>query len=78
MDLSNKEVHKGKLAKKSIKILEQAGPEGAHLRKGAYLSFSTLSYFVKGKVSGKRTKLQLLHEVSGYVKPGMMLALMVR
>ncbi len=44
---------------------------------GAYLSWRNLNYsvFVRDKL--RKKELQLLHDVSGYVKPGMMLALMV-
>lgn len=45
-------------------------------KQGAYLSWHNLSYEVKTKIGGKKTWLQLLHNVSGYVKPGMLLALM--
>jgi hypothetical protein len=45
---------------------------------GAYLSWSNLNYSVFVRKGLKKQELQLLHDVSGYVKPGMMLALMVR
>jgi hypothetical protein len=45
---------------------------------GAYLSWDNLNYSVFVRKGLKKTELQLLHDVSGYVKPGMMLALMVR
>ncbi len=44
--------------------------------KGAYLSWSNLNYSVFVRKGIKKNELQLLHDVSGYVKPGMMLALM--
>ena len=50
-DLSSR-VQKGKLSKKSQKILEAAGAEGARLRKGAYLSFEKLSYLSKARYRG--------------------------
>eukprot|EP01087_Luapelamoeba_hula_P008964 TRINITY_DN2282_c0_g1_i1.p1 TRINITY_DN2282_c0_g1~~TRINITY_DN2282_c0_g1_i1.p1 ORF type:complete len:1497 (-),score=261.71 TRINITY_DN2282_c0_g1_i1:27-4118(-) len=43
-----------------------------HMTKGAYLSFDDLCY----TVSSEGTSLQLLHNICGYSKPGMMLALM--
>ncbi len=46
------------------------------LETGAYLSWQDLSYSVSIRKGLKSTDLQLLHDVSGYVKPGMMLALM--
>jgi hypothetical protein len=45
---------------------------------GAYLSWDNLNYSVFVRKGLKKTELQLIHDVSGYVKPGMMLALMVR
>jgi ATP-binding cassette subfamily G (WHITE) protein 2 (SNQ2) len=50
---------------------------GEFVEGGAYLSWSKLNYSVMVR-SGlvKKSELQLLHEVSGFVKPGMMLALM--
>lgn len=44
---------------------------------GAYLSWHNLNYSVTVREKLKKKELQLLHEVSGYVKPGMLLALMV-
>ncbi len=44
---------------------------------GAYLSWHNLNYSVFINKGLKKSKLQLLHDISGYVKPGMMLALMV-
>jgi hypothetical protein len=45
---------------------------------GAYLSWNNLDYSVQIRKGLKKRDLQLLHGVHGYVKPGMMLALMVR
>lgn len=45
---------------------------------GAYLSWHDLSYSVFTRKGLKKRELRLLNNVSGYVKPGMMLALMVR
>jgi hypothetical protein len=44
---------------------------------GAYLSWNNLDYSVQIRKGLKKVDLQLLHGVHGYVKPGMMLALMV-
>ncbi len=44
---------------------------------GAYLSWHNLNYSVLINKGLKKSKLLLLHDISGYVKPGMMLALMV-
>jgi hypothetical protein len=44
---------------------------------GAYLSWNNLDYSVQIRKGLKKHDLQLLHGVHGYVKPGMMLALMV-
>jgi ABC-type multidrug transport system ATPase subunit len=43
---------------------------------GAYLSWNNLDYSVQIRKGLKKVDLQLLHGVHGYVKPGMMLALM--
>jgi ABC-type multidrug transport system ATPase subunit len=43
---------------------------------GAYLSWNNLDYSVQIRKGLKKHDLQLLHGVHGYVKPGMMLALM--
>jgi hypothetical protein len=48
------------------------------LQGGAYLSWHHLNYTVFNRSGLKKKPLQLLHDVSGYVKPGSMLALMVR
>jgi hypothetical protein len=48
------------------------------LQGGAYLSWHHLNYTVYNRSGLKKKPLQLLHDVSGYVKPGSMLALMVR
>jgi hypothetical protein len=57
-----------------------AGHKNKHEKadNGAYLSWSNLNYSVFVRKGLKKRELQLLHDVSGYVKPGMMLALMVR
>jgi hypothetical protein len=44
---------------------------------GAYLSWQHLNYTVFNRSGLKKQPLQLLHDVSGFVKPGNMLALMV-
>jgi ABC-type multidrug transport system ATPase subunit len=49
---------------------------GEFVEGGAYLSWHKLNYSVTVRSGLKKNDLQLLHEVSGFVKPGMMLALM--
>jgi hypothetical protein len=51
---------------------------GEFVEGGAYLSWHHLNYSVFARDGiVKKKELQLLHDVSGFVKPGMMLALMV-
>ena len=45
--------------------------------KPAFMEWKNLRYTVKTKRFGKNKHLTLLHDVCGYVKPGMLLALMV-
>jgi len=46
--------------------------------KPAFMEWKNLRYTVKTKRFGKNKHLTLLHDVCGYVKPGMLLALMVQ
>jgi hypothetical protein len=66
----------GKVEGSADQVLEKRG--GGFVEGGAYLSWHHLNYSVFTQSGLKKTELQLLHDVSGYVKPGMMLALMVR
>lgn len=50
---------------------------GEFIEGGAYLSWNHLNYSVSIRSGLKKRELQLLHDISGFVKPGMMLALMV-
>ncbi|EGC32253.1 hypothetical protein DICPUDRAFT_155800 [Dictyostelium purpureum] len=43
---------------------------------GCYMQWKDLVYEVDGKKDGKKQRLRLLNEINGYVKPGMLLALM--
>ncbi|GAM18188.1 hypothetical protein SAMD00019534_013630 [Acytostelium subglobosum LB1] len=43
---------------------------------GCYMQWKDLVYEVDVKKDGKRQRLRLLNEINGYVKPGMLLALM--
>jgi len=43
---------------------------------GCYMQWKNLVYEVDIKKDGKKQKLRLLNEINGYVKPGMLLALM--
>eukprot|EP01132_Coremiostelium_polycephalum_P000972 gene972-1237_t len=43
---------------------------------GCYMQWKNLVYEVDIKKDGKRQRLRLLNEINGYVKPGMLLALM--
>ncbi len=65
-------------AVKSAHMKEEEGKDGHQdLMGGAYLSWHHLNYSVSVRSGMSSNSLQLLHDVSGYVKPGMMLALMV-
>ncbi|ELR10948.1 ABC2 type transporter superfamily protein [Acanthamoeba castellanii str. Neff] len=55
---------------------ESASSGGGLLKGGAYLSWQHLNYTVFNRSGLKKQPLQLLHDVSGFVKPGNMLALM--
>jgi hypothetical protein len=61
--------------KDTVASTEKMG--GEFVEGGAYLSWHHLNYSVFAREGLKKKELQLLHDVSGYVKPGMMLALMV-
>jgi len=69
-------VEEGKVEASADQVLEKRG--GGFVEGGAYLSWHHLNYSVFTQSGVKKKELQLLHDVSGYVKPGMMLALMVR
>jgi hypothetical protein len=56
---------------------ESSSSGGGLLKGGAYLSWQHLNYTVFNRSGLKKQPLQLLHDVSGFVKPGNMLALMV-
>jgi hypothetical protein len=56
---------------------ESSSSSSGLLKGGAYLSWQHLNYTVFNRSGLKKQPLQLLHDVSGFVKPGDMLALMV-
>ncbi len=55
---------------------EGAASDSNFLESGAFLSWKDLSYSVYVRKGVTRSELQLLHDITGFVKPGMMLALM--
>eukprot|EP01132_Coremiostelium_polycephalum_P000971 gene971-1236_t len=59
-----------------ISIKEQEAKIKKEIPIGCYMQWKNLIYEVTIKKDGKKQRLRLLNEINGYVKPGMLLALM--
>eukprot|EP00026_Physarum_polycephalum_P000679 Phypoly_transcript_00680.p1 GENE.Phypoly_transcript_00680~~Phypoly_transcript_00680.p1 ORF type:complete len:1306 (+),score=176.26 Phypoly_transcript_00680:244-4161(+) len=62
--------------KKSSIQLEVRSPNVSVTHAGVYMSWDNLSYNVGVKEKGERTRKTLLNNITGFVRPGMLLALM--
>ncbi|EGC32249.1 ABC transporter G family protein [Dictyostelium purpureum] len=74
--LKKKSVKKNKIKESKVEIVEKKAKSQKEVPIGCYMQWKDLIYEVDIKKDGKKQRLRLLNEINGYVKPGMLLALM--